>query len=121
MEPTSVPMVRRRQPPRKLDLTGGEGTVTVLRTAYGQERTATEHVRVPVFSTEPARVRVSGSVTRNLGDYNSARVEVTVELPCYPEDSEIRRTYEYASQLLDDLIPKELEKAAGTTPTGEAT
>lgn len=100
---------------RALDLTAvaEEGTILVRRAAYGNEQETTDRVRVPMFRTPPARVRLSGSVTRNLGDYNSARVEVMIEMPCYPEESEIRRVYDWASSLLDELIPQELAKATG--------
>lgn len=107
-----IGITRTRQRTRTIDVTGGDGQITVSRAAYGREvEEPTKTVRVPVFSTEPARVRVEGSVTKNLGDYNSARVAVCIELPCYPEDSEIRRAYNYASQLLDELLPEQLEHA----------
>jgi hypothetical protein len=72
-----------------------------------------EVVKVPVFHTQPARVRVCGSVTRNLGDYNSARVEVSIEVPCNPEASEIDRAYQWASDKLDTYIPQQLALATG--------
>jgi hypothetical protein len=108
------PIVRSRtRPQRPLDLEIAEGTVLVHSVAYGTENESRETIRVPVFGTTPAKVRVCGSITRNLGDYNSARVEVMVELPCYPVESEIRRAYDYATGLVDELIPAELEKATG--------
>lgn len=112
---SGIPIRARTRESRPLDLDAAEGTVLVRRVAYGDETETTEMVRVPVFRTPPARVRVTGSVTRNLGDYNSARVEVMVELPCYPEQSEIQRAYEHASSLVDKYIPQELDKATGTT------
>lgn len=56
-------------------------------------------------------MRVCGSVTKNLGNYNSARVEVMVELPCYPEDGEIERAYNHAATLVDKYIQQELTVA----------
>jgi hypothetical protein len=105
---------RKRPPARALDLDVPEGTVTVHRTVYGQDVERRETIRVPAFATTPARVRVCGSVTRNLGNYNSARVEVSVEVPCYPEQSEIEAAYNFASGLIDRYIPAELDKAVGT-------
>lgn len=100
---------------RALDLTNtvDEGMIFVRRAAYGVETEERERIRVPVFRTAPARVRVCGSVTRNLGDFNSARVEVSIEMPCYPEESEVRRVYDWASALLDEMVPAELAKATG--------
>jgi hypothetical protein len=88
-----------------------DGTVLVRRSAYGKEVEEVGTIKVPAFTTQPARVRVTGSITKNLGDYNSARVEVAVEMPCQPHDEDIRETHTYISNLLDELIPQELEKA----------
>jgi hypothetical protein len=69
-----------------------------------------EKVNVPFFGdVEVGRVRVGGSVTRNMGDYNSVRVEVVFELPCLPELSEANRVYEIASKFVDGKIKKELD------------
>lgn len=93
------------------------GYVTVNRTRYGNhapiEAEARETVRVPVFGTAPARVRVSGSVTKNLGDFNSAKVEVSIDMPCLPEMSELHRVYEMLSAEVDDLCRRELALAIG--------
>lgn len=104
----------RSRPSRPLELQEAATTIAVRRTAYGVDSESVDTVNVPVFATVPARVRVVGSVTRNLGDYNSARVEVMIEVPCYPEESEIHRAYEYASSLVDRYIPQELNKAIGS-------
>lgn len=105
---------QRTREARPLDLDASQGTILVTRSAYGTTQESGETVSVPIFHTSPARVRVVGSVTRNLGDYNSARVEVMIEVPCYPEESEITRAYDYASSLVDRFIPQELDKAMGT-------
>lgn len=107
----------RQRPARALDVESHEGTVLVKRTVYGETTETEQKVRVPIFATQPARVRVLGSVTRNLGNYNSAKVEVMIDLPCYPEATEIDRTYNYISGLLDKYIPQELDKAAESPTT----
>jgi hypothetical protein len=117
------PRVRQRK--RAMDLTtpapideSAEGFIFVKRTAYDRKEETEEKIRVPDLMAKlnggkPAVVRVGGSVTRNLGDFNSARVEVMMELPCLPEISEMRRVADLLSQHLDDLIPQELKKAMG--------
>lgn len=90
-----------------------QGMITVSRTAYGRTAERQESIQVEAFLTDPARVRVSGGVTRNLGDYNSARVEVMVELPCYATEVEIRAAYSYASELVDNMVGLELAQAVG--------
>ena len=46
------------------------------------------------FETEPATVNVDYSLTMNLGNYESARISVSVSVPCYKE--EIDEAYEFA-------------------------
>ncbi|KRW94272.1 hypothetical protein [Paracoccus sp. MKU1] len=128
---TMSPPVRNRAP-RAVDLdapsapesaptqpskVGAVGYVTTQRTNYyGQEHQHMEEVRVPVFHPQPARVRVGGSVTQNLGDYNSARVEVSIEMPCLPETSEVERVYLMLSEQVDVMLRRELEIATGVPP-----
>lgn len=98
-------------PARALELQGAEGTIEVFRSAYGRQTESRERIRVPVYGTNVARVGVKGGITRNLGDYNSARVDVSIEVPCYPVEEDIRAAYVFASEMIDELLPLELEKA----------
>lgn len=91
-----------------------DGHVTVTKTVYGVEtEVLNESIAVPVFHTPVARVRVGGSLTRNLGDYNSARVEASVELPCYPTKDEVERVYHICSDMVDDFIRREMQNVTG--------
>lgn len=103
----------RRRPTQPIRQSAEEGTLVVRKVVYGVEtEDLHEAIRVPDFSgVVPARVRVSGSATRNLGDFNSARVEVTVELPCLPVMTEVERVYNICSSTVDDYIRRELEAA----------
>ena len=113
--------VRRRKPPepkketsrRQIDVEVPEAKIKVRRTAYGQEHEREEEIEVPAFHGPVGYVRVGGSVTKNLGDYNSARVEVSVSLPTYPTPQEIERTYRFGSQLVDQYVSRELDIATG--------
>jgi hypothetical protein len=51
-------------------------------------------IAVHEFATEPAKVTVEYGLTMNLGDYNSAKLTVSVTVPCYKE--EIDDAYEFA-------------------------
>jgi len=44
-------------------------------------------LKVGVFKTEPAKVVIQKGLTINLGNYESARFTVGVELPCYVEEA----------------------------------
>jgi hypothetical protein len=59
------------------------------------------------FVTEPALVRFEVGVTKNMGNYESARVTVGVTVPCYRE--EISEAYAYARSWAGKIISKEQE------------
>ena len=45
-------------------------------------------IEVGVFQTDPARAHIQKGLTLNLGNYESARTDVGVTLPCYVEEIE---------------------------------
>lgn len=49
-----------------------------------------------------------GGITKNLGNFESARVDVSIELPCLPAQSEIEKAVEliesWVSQILDEKV-----------------
>lgn len=108
--------VRQRQ--RRLEIEAPEATVEVYRTVYGVEVEQASKVNVTHFSEPPAFVEVEGSRTVNLGDYNSARVAVRVRLPCYAEESEVRRAYNVASEMVERFMDNELALAVPQTQGG---
>lgn len=111
-----------RAPRRQIDLGVSEdGTITVTRTLYGHESDRVDTVRVPQFPVPPARVRIEGSATRNLGDYNSVRVAVTIEMPCLPVQEEIERVYGMTSGWVDHLLGVELSNAVAASAPATTT
>ena len=101
-----------RQRRRAIQLEDAETSIMVRRVSYdGEEHEELEEVRVPIFGPNvvPARLRVHGSATRNLGDFNSARVEVMLDMPCLPELSEVDRVYAMASAWVEERIAQELD------------
>jgi hypothetical protein len=59
-------------------------------------------------------VTVEGGVTKNLGDYNSARIGVTVSLPCQPSLEAAEKAYAQISKLVDKLMNEEYDKVMST-------
>lgn len=85
-----------------------EGYVYVSRVAYGNEEVSTEPLKVPDFQGVPvARVTTGASFTKNLGNYESAKITVEVSLPCFPEESEIVRAYDTAQTLMGDMLEEQ--------------
>jgi hypothetical protein len=60
------------------------------------------------FLTEPAKVVVNYGLTINLGNFESARVDVAAYVPCYKE--EMDDAYEFASEFVTKRIAKEKEE-----------
>lgn len=94
-----------------------EGRITVLKSVSlsgeksGDER-KDETIAVRKFETAPAYVRVSTGATKNLGDYESLRVDVSVEVPCYAEevDQVLEDTAIYVSRRLEEEVVQYLEE-----------
>lgn len=59
-------------------------------------------------------VTVEGGITKNLGDYNSARIAVAVCLPCGPTVEDAAEAYKQVSALVDRLMNEEYEKVMST-------
>jgi hypothetical protein len=92
------------QPPiTKPEVLSYNGKVQVTRTWPPSVREETILVRA--FATEPAKVSVGRGVTINIGNYQSARIDVMVSLPCYLE--EIEQTYRYAKELAEKWVLEE--------------
>ena len=110
---------RKVEPKKGKKPNAEEGYIWRSRTRYEsgtqiKEEVEQEQIQVPDFAgVEPARVRLGGGLTKNLGDFNSAKVEVMIELPCLPEQSEIKRVVAMLSEELDRVIPQEMDKNIG--------
>lgn len=97
---------------------GKKGTlsVTVKRTQVGtvkEDSEEREQIEVSRFVTDPAYVTVAVGVTKNLGNYESLRMEVRVSLPCYIE--EVDETYFTAKEWVDTRMDRELSELKDKT------
>lgn len=98
---------RRRVRPSRVSA-GGSTKVRIK--ALGAE-TETSEEEIHVFTSDPAYVRVNAGVTRNLGDYESLRVDVSISKPCYPEH--IDKTFTELSDEVSDKLADEVERYLG--------
>ena len=78
-----------KKAPVKLDADDKEGLVAAIRPA--------------------GTVYVEKGVTKNMGDYNSARVTVGITLPVNPSDEDIKEA-QATITIANDLLDAELEK-----------
>lgn len=89
----------------------GKESISIVRTRVGkvlseEEEDATISVRK--FLTHPAFVEVRAGVTKNCGNYESLRLDVSVRIPCYLE--EITEVEEQATKWVDDRMSDKLDE-----------
>lgn len=74
---------------------------------------STEHETVPIESSTPAYVRVSGGRTISTAQYESLRIDIAIEMPCEPTKGEVVKKYREVTETLDQLmrnrIPSEFQ------------
>lgn len=86
-----------------------DGYIFVSRIAYGEEEVDTTNLKVPDFQGVPvARVTVGASYTKNLGNYESAKINIEVSLPCFPVEEEIARAYDVSQVLMGEMLAEQL-------------
>ena len=80
----------------------------------GQEETIkdeSEIVAVAGFDSQPATVTRGYGLTLNTGGYESARFDVTITMPCYPED--VDACDEWCRSWAEERIVEEAEAVKG--------
>lgn len=88
--------------------TEGSQTVAVEGSSFGVSQDERVPLEVEPFVTEPAYVRVSAGVTKNLGNYESFRCDVSITMPCYPE--EVETVKERVSDAVARILEEEMVK-----------
>lgn len=76
--------------------------------------TKNETLQVQQFVTDCAKVTVSKGLTLNLGNYESARVEISVTFPCYRE--EVDAAYKYADSWVEQRLGAEVSSVRANKP-----
>lgn len=59
----------------------------------------------------PAVVGLKGGITKNMGDYNSVKVEVFASVPCDPTAESMRKAKGFLSEMVDEFMDEEYSKA----------
>lgn len=79
-----------------------------------------EKLNVRRFHTFPANVGITESVTLNVGDYESCKIAVTLNVPCHIE--EVEDAYDFAYRFVEDRVAKEVaEVKKGPRPATATT
>lgn len=61
-----------------------------------------------------ARVKVSGGLTKNMGNFESLRVDVSIDLPCTAKPEKIDETFEHAKNWVADQVQIMVQEASGS-------
>ena len=99
-----------------------ESTVLVRRQIGDKDAAIEEEekaIEVHKFITEPAKIHFEVGVTMNMGNYESARINVGVTVPCYQE--ELGEAYKYARGWVERIIAKEKAAIKGGAAQDEDT
>lgn len=74
-----------------------------------------EVLEIQLFVTEPAKVSVGMGLTLNLGNYEAARIDVSLFVPCYREEAD--EAYKYAHGWVEGRLAAEVEDIRSKKPS----
>jgi hypothetical protein len=89
----------------------------VFKKDVQRESASEEVVAIGEFQGPVARVRRGYGLTLNLSNYESARLDVAVEVPCYVED--VDAADEWARQWVEKRVVQEVENVRGEGSTSK--
>ena len=90
------------------EVVSGETTVRVITSKNPITDEVYEERHIHKFISEPAYVRVGAGVTKNMGDYESLRVDVSITMPCYPEH--VDELYPILADKVADRLSEEVSQ-----------
>lgn len=82
---------------------------------YDHHDKSSQEPQVERMDRPMAKVRVGGGVTKNMGDYESVRVHVEIEMPCEPTWEAVNELYPELSEYVDGRLRDEIALATGVT------
>lgn len=94
---------------RRIRSKANEGTIVKSVTVKGQQPEEAIQRFHGMDVTDPAYISVGGKITKNLGNYESVQIHISVTLPCDPNEKGVRDTKKKASALVEEFINEELE------------
>jgi len=75
------------------------------------EKTDDKMIRVGIFKTQTTKVSISKGLTINLGNFESARVTVGLDIPCYVEET--KEMEEVVNKMIEDRLQAEVLEIRG--------
>ena len=92
------------------------GTMTVKRQFLRKGNVVSmsqsdETIEIRAFQGPHAKVRFGLGFTKNLGNFESLRIDVGIEMPCYPEEYE--EAMDFVVKTVDERLWKEFQEQMG--------
>ncbi len=99
---------------KNTEVTAQEAVLTVRQTVFHQEDEKVEKIKIRPFAKDAriCQIHTKLGKTINLGNYESARVDVGFTIPCYAEEM-VRlfpKAYEFTEEKLSEKV-SEIENA----------
>jgi hypothetical protein len=85
----------------------------IKNVASSDEVATEETIQVHRFLTEPAKVNFALGLTLNLGNFESARIDIGIVAPCYKEESEA--AYVFAKEWVEKKLSSEVQEVRSNT------
>jgi hypothetical protein len=82
-----------------------------LQSGEAEADPVNETIEVTKFETEPAIVHLGFGLTINLGNYESARLDVSISVPCYKEQAD--DAYAAAKVWVEERVQQEVAEIKG--------
>jgi hypothetical protein len=89
--------------------------ISVSKTHYEREALISETheediIQVPKFEGPVANIEVGGGLTLNIGNFQSVRIDVRCQLPCYPILEDMNNCYNVAKNFVEEKIKASVEE-----------
>ena len=79
--------------------------ITVTKSYLGTSKEQRGTIEIRPFATEPAYLTVKKGVTLPVGEYQFARIDVSLSFPCYRE--EVNEVYKLANAWVEKKLDEE--------------
>lgn len=93
------------------DIEVRDAIMEVRKTLFGKEEVSQERMRIRPFVTTPASISIKAGFTKNMGNYESMRVDIMATMPCYVE--EIDEAYKQVQDWVDARVNALWDEAEG--------
>ena len=100
----ATPTAKKRKNEKKVI----ESEIIVTRTYLGQKTEKRKKVAVHAFVTDPAYISKKNGMTIDMGNFEYARIDVFLSLPCYVE--EIADAWKTCKEWVDTTMSEEMDE-----------